>query len=189
MHAWTALQSKRLQKCLLEHSAIYLNMFEGVEDTMTIWKFHPCTCTHTQTHNDIYTATHIDSVWLHRLYCICIFSTDCCLSRAQNRNVFWQQEMETNLILWTSFFQHFDLGRGWKHEQSEEIKCRHGLSTRKHCLPRITVLVLSTGSNRGRKENINGKSWKQKRRSSVTVTWTNLRRLKDRWRQRQIKAG
>lgn len=186
MHAWISLHSKQPQKCLMEHCAIYLNMFEGVEDTMKIWKFHPCTRTHT--HNNIYTATHIDSVWLHRLYCSCIFSTDCCLSRAQNRNVFWQQEMETNLILWTSFFQNLEFVKRWKHEHSEEIKRRRGLSTRKHCLPRIMSLMPSTGSNRGRKENINGKSWKQKsekRRSSVTVTWTNVPWLKER----QIKAG
>ena len=113
-------------------------------------------CMHTHTHNDICTATHIDSVWLHRLYCSCIFSTDCCLSHAQNRNVFWQQEMETNLILWTSFFQNLEFVKRWKHEHSEEVKCRQGLSTRKHCLPRIMSLMLSTGSNGGRKENING---------------------------------
>ena len=155
MHVWISLQSEHLQKCLLEHSAIYLNMFEGVEDileNLKVSSLHACT----HTHNDIYTATHIDSVWLYRLYCSCIFSTDCCLSHAQNRNVFWQQEMETNLILWTSFFQNLEFVKRWKHEHSEEVKCRQGLSTRKHCLPRIMSLMLSTGSNRGRKENING---------------------------------
>lgn len=152
-----------------------------------IWKFHPCM--HAHTYNDIYTAIHIDSVWLHRLYCSCIFSTDCCLSHAQNRNVFWQQEMETNLILWTSFFQNLEFVKRWKHEHSEEIKCRQGLSTRKHCLPRIMSLMPSTGSNRGRKENINGEKLETEKREKKKLSYSYLNQLAMIKRERQIKAG